>query len=267
MAIDHVVDYGCVPKQTLGTTGILERLKGRSRAESVIRLYRQAGDARPPSEMGFELSRTNAQGEEETRVIVVQSLLDDAADLTPLEGYCADCPANAAGRPFGCMNFIQYPISSAAEVWLLKQLPSPEEPLPWLLLRQTVQEMGYTGQSAAPLRTGGSYFQETGGFARDLGEFAVTTNQLFEMVFMLGHILPAHAGALLLFFNAIPRHGEAEDVTTILDRTLPTDALRAAYPFQQTPDESDDATISEFKQFLYSLWCAWSLNVRLLLDV
>ena len=267
MAIDTIVDLGCVPKQTLGTVGILERLKGRSRAEAVIRLYRKAGDNRPPSEMGFELSRTNAQGNEETQVIVVQAMLDQAADLDPLEGYCAGCPANAAARPFGCMNFIQYPISAAAEVWLLKQLPPPDEPLPWLLLRQTVQEMGYTGQSAAPLRTGGSYFQEPGGFARALGEFAVTTNQLFEMVFMLGPILPAHAGALLLFFNAIPRNGETEDLTTILDRLLPTDALRERYPFQQLADDEDDATISELKQFLYALWHAWSLNVRLLLDV
>src|SRR5690606_32726378 len=150
-----------------------------------------------------------------------------AAELDPLEHYCVGCPANAAGRPFGCMDFIQYPISVAAEIWLLKQMPPPEEPLPWLLLRQTALEMGYTGAPTAPLRATGSYFEETRGFSRDLGEFQMTTNQIFEMMFMLGHILPAHAGALLLFLNAIPRDGEAEDLTIILDRMQPPDVLRA----------------------------------------
>lgn len=267
MAIDYIVDYGCAPKATLGTAGILERLKGRARAETIIRLYRKSGDTRPPSEMGFELSRTNAQGDDETQVIVVQTLLDEAAELDPLASFCAACPANVTGEPFGCMGLVQYPISAASEIWLLKQLPSPEEPLPWLLLRQTLTEMGYTGAAIAPLRTNSTYFQETNGFARDLGEFQATTNQLLEMMFMLGHILPAHAGALLLFFNAIPRNGEADDVTLVLDRLLPTDELRARFPFQFTADESDDATVGEFKQFLYALWHAWSLNVRLLLDV
>jgi hypothetical protein len=127
--------------------------------------------------------------------------------------------------------------------------------------------MGYTGAATAPLRTTGSYFEEPGGFERDLGEFRVTANQLFEMSFMLGHILPAHAGALLLFFNAIPRNGEANDITTILDRMMPPDELRARYPFQHSANADDDATTAELKQWLYALWHAWSLNVRLLLDV
>lgn len=267
MAIDYVVVFGCVPKQTLGTAGILERLKGRARAQTIIGLYRKSGDARPPSEMGFELSRTNAQGEEETQIVIVQSLLDAAAELDPLAHHCVDCPANVTGEPFGCMGLIQYPISAAGEVWLLKQLPSPDEPLPWLLLRQTLTEMGYTGAATAPLRTTGSYFEEPGGFERNLGEFQATANQLFEMTFMLGHILPAHAGALLLFFNAIPRNGEAADITIVLDRMLPPDQLRARFPFQHAPDDADDRTTAELKQWLYALWHAWSLNARVLLDV
>lgn len=267
MAIDHIVDFGCVPKQTLGSAGILERLKGQARAEKIISLYRRSGDMRSPSDMGFELSRTNAQGEEETQVVVVQWLLDAAAELEPLAHHCVGCPANVTGRPFGCMNFIQYPISAEAEIWLLKQMPSPEEPIPWLLLRQTALEMGYTGAPTAPLRATGSYFQETNGFARDLGEFQITTNQLFEMMFLLGDILPAHAGALLLFLNAIPRNDEAQEVTIILDRALPPSELRQRFPFQQMPEDSDDATIREIKQWLYALWHGWSLNARILMDV
>ena len=123
MAIDYVIDYTCVPKQTLTTEGIVERLKARERAGAVIKLFRENGDQRPPSEMGFEFTRTTVEGEEETRVIVVQVMLDLAAQLDPLEQHCAGCPANVSGRPFGCVGAIQYPITAAAERWLLDQLP------------------------------------------------------------------------------------------------------------------------------------------------
>ncbi len=267
MAIDYVVDYACVPKATLGTQGIIDRLKGRARAEAVIRLFRENGDERPPSEMGFELTRSTPQGGEESRVIVVQDILNEATALDPLASYCVGCPANATGEAFGCIHVIQYPLSAAAEAWLLKQLPGPDEPLPWLLLRQTVTEMGYDGVSVEPLRASGIYLQDERGFARGLGEFQVSSNQVFEMLFMLGHIQPAHAGVLLLFFGAIPRDGEATHVSEILNRALPPDALRERYPFRMTADSSDDSTILELKQFFYALYHAWSLNVRLLLDV
>jgi hypothetical protein len=267
MAIDYVVDYTCVPKETLGTQGILERLKGRARAQAVIQLFRKNGDQRPPSEMGFEFTRSTPDGSEETHVIVVQELLDHAAALEPLAHHCIGCPANVRGEAFGCVNFIQYPISAKAEIWLLKQLPMPDEPLPWLLLKQTVEEMGYTGASVEPLRASGVYFVDAKGFSRDLGEIRVTTNQIFEMMFLLGPIQPAHAGVLLMFLNAIPRNEDASHITEILNRALPPDELRARYPFTMRPDEKDDSTIQEFKDFLKALYHAWSLNVLVLLDV
>src|SRR5215204_1403660 len=124
MAIDYVIDYDCEPKRTLTTDGILERIKGRERAAMIIKLFRENGDDRPPSEMGFEFTRRAAEGEEDTQLIVVQHILDEVEDLKPLEPYCRGCPANRAGRPFGCMSFVQYPISGKGEAWLLNQLPS-----------------------------------------------------------------------------------------------------------------------------------------------
>jgi len=265
MAIDFIIDLACVPKEMLGTDGILERLKGRERAESVIRLFRKNGDNRPPSEMGFEITRSTADGGEETRVIVVQELLDAADELIPLARYCDGCPANAAGRPFGCMNRIDYPLSQDGEIWLLKQLPTPDEPLVWLLLRQGIEDFGYDGSSVTPLRSEGKpYFQDTGLLARQMGEFNITTNQVFEMVFTLGHIQPTHAGVLLLFFNAIRRDLDADAVMGI--SKAPADA-RQRYPFLLKPEDGDDHTVRQLKAFFYALYVAWTLDVRLLLDV
>ncbi|HVU13063.1 MAG TPA: hypothetical protein VHD90_17415 [Phototrophicaceae bacterium] len=267
MAIDYIIDYDCVPKQTLTTEGILERLKARARAEEVIRLFRVNGDQRPPSQMGFEFTRSNREGEEENRVIVVQEMLDQAAELDPLEHYCVGCPANRKGEPFGCIDQIEYPISAAAERWLLDQLPGLEQPLIWLLLRQGIQELGYDGASVRPLRASEAYFEERRVAGRDMSEFVMTADQVFEMVFLLGTIQPAHAGVLLLFFNAIPRDLETAQIVQIMNHALSTEEIAQQYPFQMRHLDSDDRTISELKTFFRALYRAWSLNLPLLLDV
>lgn len=265
MAIDYIIDYACVPKQTLGTEGILERLKGRERAQSIIHLFRRNGDNRPPSQMGFELTRTAAGGQEETRVIVVQALLDAADELTPLAQHCEVCPANVSRTPFGCMNPIEYPISRRGELWLLNQLPGPDEPLLWLLLRKGIEDFGYDGSSAKALRgEDQTYFEETGVLARLMGEFHITSNQVFEMTFTVGHIQPSHAGVLLLFFHAIARDLDADGIMTISQ--APDDA-HERFPFLLQPEEGDDRTIRQLKAFLYALYVAWTLNLPLLLDV
>jgi hypothetical protein len=249
----------------LTTEGILERLKGRERAESIIRLFRKNGDNRPPSQMGFELTRSTPDGQEETRVIVVQALLDAADELNPLVHHCDGCPANASRQPFGCINFIEYPISRQGELWLLNQLPGPDEPLVWLLLRKGIEDFGYDGSSGRALRGEDKpYFEETGVLARLMGEFHITTNQVFEMTFTLGHIQPSHAGVLLLFFHAIPRDLDADAIMGISQ--APPDA-HERHPFLLQPQDDDDRTVRQLKAFFYALYVAWTLNVSLLLDV
>ncbi len=265
MAIDYIVDYPCVPKQTLGTEGILERLKGQERARAVIELFRRSGDTRPPTEMGFEFTRAAADGSEESQVIVVQHLLDFAAELRPLEGHCRGCPANRTGAPFGCMGQIKYPLSGQGEAWLLSRLPNVDETLLWMLLRQGIKEFNYDGSTAAPLREANSaVFAEQRASQRALGELVVNSNQVFEMVFLVGHIQPNHAGVLLLFFGAVTRRLEAPEIMAM--GTMPL-AAREQIPFQIGPEPDDDATTAELKEFLYALYLAWQLGVPLLLDV
>lgn len=265
MAIDHIIDYDCVPKQTLGTDGILDRLKSQERAEAIIALFRRNGDQRPPTEMGFELERTAADGSTETQILVVQHLLDSADELKPLEHHCTNCPANRTGRRFGCMGYIQYPISGEAERWLLNQLPMPTEPLVWLLLRQGVRDLRYDGSTVVPLRAASrTHFAEEHIIRHQLGELTMTSDQVFEMTFLLGNIQPNHAGILLLFFGAIRRDLEAADIMNI--GSLPPDE-RAQFNFLIQFSNDDDATTHEIKHFLHALYAAWRLNVPLLLDV
>ena len=265
MAIDHIIDYDCIPKQALTTEGIIERIKAEERAYTIIGLFRKNGDERPPSEMGFEFTRSTPEGSEEVQVIVVQDLLDEAEVLNSLAHHCEGCPANRTGKRFGCMGFVQYPITEEGEQWLIDRLPVPDEPLIWLLLKQGVKEFQYDGASVQPLREADqTYFEAPYGFTRKLGEFEISSNQVFEMIFAVGNILPNHAGILLLLFNAIARD---LDANVIMNISPASENALEEHSFLLESDDSDDRTVAEFKDLLHAMYTAWRLNVRLILDV
>jgi len=92
----------------------------------------------------------------------------------------------------------------------------------------------------------------------------VSANQLFEMVFSVGNILPNHAALLLLFFNAIPRDLEADQIMNITP--APQD-VETKHPFILKIANSDDRTTAEIKGLMEALYIAWKLDVRLILDV
>lgn len=266
MAIDYVIDYGCAPKDMLTTGGILARLKGRAQAQEVIQLYRNAGDERPVSEMGFEFTRNTPDGEEETRTIRLSELLDAAAQLDDVAHYCQGCPANMTGQPFGCFGKVNYPISDHAERWLLLQMPLPADaPLVWSLLGEHLRELNQHNATVQQIRESGTYFESTRNPRRKLGEIAVGGNNVFYLLFMQGHIPPSRAAILLLFFNAMPRNLDAPD---ILKLTPPPADADTRYPFQIMPDKDiDDRSITELKAFFRALYTAWRQNVMLQLDV
>src|SRR5260221_7379594 len=177
MAIDYVIDLPCIPKETLTTPGIMMRLRGRQPANAIQKLYRDHGDTRAPSEMGFDMVRRLPDGTEETQVIVVQDMLNEVADLEPLAHHCTGCPANRTQQPFGCFGYINYPISRAAELWLLKQLPSPDEPLIFLLLSRTMRDFAFKNEQIAAMRDRpGVFFQTAERFAKNLEDAQISTD-------------------------------------------------------------------------------------------
>ena len=272
MAIDFIIEYGCVAKSQLTPEGILERIKEKARAKTVIQWFREAGDERPPSEMGFEFSRSAPEEHANRQLIVVQDLLDHAAVLDAHAHHCEGCPANRSGSPYGCMGFVEYPISGETEAWLLDQLPVPDEPLIWLLLKQGIQRLGYDGSSVRALRQldnhdedgARAYFQFPEAPQRRLGELRVTGDQALEMILGVGdRIIPNHAGILLLFFHAIERDLEAGEIQEIssFDQTI-----RERFTFEMDALSTGHEGIREIIAFFHALYLAWKLDVSLFVD-
>ena len=267
MGIDYLIDFGCEPKQVLTVEGLMGRLKGRDRAEAVIKLYRDHGDYRSPSEMGFEMVRRNADGGEDTEVIVVQDLLDAAAALEPWEASCVGCPANRTRTPFGCIGTINYPLSAAAERGLLDQLPDNEHPLVFMLLQRALQDLGYTGSGVGLLREqAGVFLESEESPERDASGVRVNGNQVFELLFLSGPIYPAHGALLLQFFGGISPDLEADTMMQIAHPPS-LEWIDAQAPFLLRADRTDDLSVADLKRFFSAVYLAYRLGVPVYLDV
>ena len=267
MGIDYLIDYDCAPKQAFSVAELTARLKGRERAERIIRLYRDNGDYRPPSEMGFEFVRRAADGTEETETIIVQDLLDAAAELEPWAEHCRTCPANRLADAFGCMDGIPYPITERAERWLLAQLPDDSHPLPYMLLQKAIREHGYKGETARALRAqAGVFFEAEEAPTRKLHALKVSGDQIFEMLFLSGHIQPAHGSLLLQFFGGISQDLDPDVIMQLADP--PSEAwLDEHVPFLLDVEAGDPPDIVHFKHLFEAMYWAFRLRVTLLLDV
>ncbi len=137
--------------------------------------------------------------------------------------------------------------------------------LPFLLLSQTMQEFGLTGagvQSATMRERPGVFFETGERFARNLEDNQITTDQVFEMLFMVGDIQPPYGAMLLLFFGAIPRDMDAAAMMRLTER-----GVERSLPFTLEDDPDDDESILGLKGFFEALHIAYRLDVSLSLDV
>jgi hypothetical protein len=265
MGVDYIIGYGCVPKEVFTSRGLLERVKAGERARTITEFYQLHGDDRPPEKMGFEMVYRNAEGEQETQLVQLDDLIVKRAELNDYEHHCAGCPANRAGEPFGCIGTVNYPISQQAEVWMLDQLPTPDDPLAFLLLKQG-PELGNTGQRAEGLRDDhpGVFFESATTLIRRFPEMNVTGEQLFELFFLLGDIQPKRAVMILLFMGAITRALEADELMNLTPAT-PDSAEK--YPFLLKHGINDDESTHDLIEFVRALYIGFVLDRDVWLDV
>ena len=267
MAIDSIIELDCQPKRKLSAAGILQRIKEREQARSVIASHRASGDQRPIAEMHFEYSRSTPGSPGDVQLVAVQDALDYANELDSHAHHCQGCRANRGIDAYGCIGFVQYPISARAENWLLERLPVPDEPLVWLLLKQGIQTLGYDGASVRALRQGDesrAYFELETAPRRRLGELRVSGDQALEMILGVGErIIPNHAGILLLFFGVIDRDLEARQIQEISSYAPD---IRQQTPFTLALPPQPDSCIRELALLFHALYVAWKLNVPLHID-
>lgn len=270
MGIDYVIDLPCAPKEALGVDVLVSLVKAKSRAAMVLRLARDGGDHRPPDQLTFTTVLETPEGVEEQQVSV-QQLIDQAAPLDAQRAHCASCPVNGDAEAFGCYRSISYPVREAAEAWLLGRLPEDLDSTAGRFLTRAIADFGWNGAHAAEMRgQGDTIFESDEALAVRWGEpgggddgddddgFQVDTDQVFEMLFHVGPISPAHATMLALFFGVLPHDLDLAVLGS-------DDTCRRALAAATVPREADEA-IEPLAGFLRALAQAAAHDVHVLID-
>jgi hypothetical protein len=258
VSIEHVIDLRCPVKEALGVAELLTLVKASARAEAAIAALRDAGDPRDPSAVSCRVLRHGPGGSEEREVSVAE-LAARARDLAPHARHCVGCPANIVDAPFGCCGAITYPIERSTEMWLMSMLPRVLESTAGALLVRAIDELGYTGGPVRALRErGDAFFESKAPVVCTWGEREVSSDQLLQLLFFTGPLLPSHGFAIALFLGLLPHDLDRE----ALDGANRQDALGWATP----PEGGETQQHEELLRWLGAVVRAASLDVPLLVD-
>jgi hypothetical protein len=207
MGIDYVVAKDCAAKEALGVEGIISLVKARSRAEAIIEMAREKGDTSPPSKISFVVALMR-NGKVTQENVTAQSLLDQAAELDEHKSGCAACPANRGSEAgFGCYNSIPYPLAVDTEQMMLDMLPDDlsSSSAAGYLFAQALKDFAWSGEKTAAMRKqGDTFFVSRAALKRTWpGGVTVTSDQVFHMLFHVGHIGTEHALMVCMFYGLV----------------------------------------------------------------
>jgi hypothetical protein len=262
MAIDYVLGVGCEPQKRLGVERLVELNRTRILARSALAHMRSDGDERDPKEIEIQLTVRQPAGDS-ARGVTLQDLLDESGPLDVVTPFCEQCPAKL-GRELACHRRIRYPIPERVEIWLMSRLPQTLASTAGAMLVRALGELGWTGEPAATLRASGTtYFESRVAHgvrweAADGSATEMSSDQLFQMMFMVGPLAPTHCLMLALFTGVIPHDTSVHDLKDAQGREH---ALAGAH---LAPDADPD--IEQFAAFLRCVALAARLDVPVLID-
>jgi hypothetical protein len=261
MAIDYLLGVGCEPQERLGVERLMSMNRTRILARSALAHMRQDGDQRAPKDIEIQLTMRTTTGDS-GRGVTLQDLLDESDPLDVVAKSCHSCPAELP-REFACHRRIRYPIPERVEAWLMARLPENLGCTAGALLVRGLGDLGWDGAAAARLRAAGdTYFESRTAlgvrWASPDGTIEISSDQLFQMMFMVGHIIPTHALMLALFLGVIPHDTSLHDLKDEAGR-------RRVLATAHVPTQAD-ADIEQLAAFLRTLAVAARLDVPILVD-
>ncbi len=277
MGADLIVDLSCDAKLTLGdgdqlrgTITIMRMRKSRSQAMAVAAQLQASGAALDQARVTIVVQ--TPEGREERQVSVAE-LLSHSAPLQDHADACPTCPANATNQPYGCLGHLPYPITPAAEAWLIDRVQPPGS-LGHALVCRMLEDFGYSGEHFATWRERGLLTApEPQRLVLRDGEppLTISTDQIFHALFAVGDRLdPTHCALVLLWLGALAIDGAvgatADPTPLITMRELDTVELRQARSALVVGPSSDDHGVAAMQLTLGMLWFAWVNDVSLLVD-
>ena len=261
MAIDYLLGVGCEPHKKLGVERLVNLHRTRVLARSALAHMREDGDARPPSEIEIQLTMRTTDGDK-ARGVTLEDLMNEARPLDELAPYCERCPAELP-REFACHRRIRYPIPERVEAWLMARLPEKLGCTAGALLVRGLGEFGWDGAPAAKLRAAGTTFFESRvaygvRWESPDGNIEISSDQLFQMMFLVGNLAPTHCLMLALFTGVIPHDTSLHDLKDGPGRERVLALANVA--------TEADPDIEQLAAFLRALGTAARLELPILVD-
>lgn len=216
MGVDYVQDRQCRVKEALGVETLVQLLKSRAQAASLVRQAEEKGTDPAGATVKRVVRYPGGPVEED---VPLADLLAAGETLAPYEPVCEACTANFQQAPFGCCGYLSYPISEAEEQWIMTRLPASPRSVAGIYLRNVLRELEIDGRPVAQMRET-PFFERAAPVVRtwDGGSepLAVSSNQLFQFLFFAGPIDPVHAVFACLFLGLIPHEIPPADLQAIL---------------------------------------------------
>jgi len=266
MPIRHYIDIDCPPRAAIGGEELVALLARWERAESIRAKFSEQYGTADESKMRFREKVTNAEGEVEKRELSVADLREECAALEEHAHHCRACPASLSGAPYSCTAAESFPISGAAEAWLVGQLP-PAGSRALELFLDAALEHGY-GENPRLIGWRQAGFLESPEPTKaDRAGLEVTSAQVIEELFLVGDLMPQHLLGVMLHLGAMrASDGRTGDELLALIENVDAAASAEEAPtidFGIGPDPADDESTRELKQFLFAGFRAFSLQAPL----
>jgi len=261
MAIDYVLGVRCEPQQRVGVERLVAMNRTRILARSMLAHMREDGDARAPQDIEIQLTTRKPDGDS-ARGVTLADLMAEAAPLDEVTPYCEKCPAGLT-RELACHRRIRYPIPERVEAWLMARLPTSLDCTAGAMLVRALGELGWDGAPTAKLRASGTTFFESRAaygvrWTGEAGPIEMTSDQLFQMMFLVGHLAPTHCLMLALFLDVIPH---ATPLGELKDDSGRTRALAATHVTTEA-----DPDIEQLAAFLRALATAARFDIPIYVD-
>ncbi len=279
MAIDYILTHQCPVKQELDEQAIIHLVKSKSRAEALLQRFMDQGMRREEAmNAKFGISTVKPSGESGVETVTVGSLFKQAELLDDHRDVCSGCPASG-GRPFGCYDSINYPISEAAEEWIARMAAKAiSAGMPNSILVQFILDQNVTGEPFAKMRSSENTKYLEAEFPIEVEvetdentPLLIDTNQLLEMFFAVGEMGDVHQQFLLFFTGGLTIQDQAPDMSKSGIEYQVAELRNAEGPtrfwvFRMTDQLNDDRSIRQIKAFFRSVFLAQCSQSTILLD-
>lgn len=249
MAIDYAIQLPCAVRREMPEAKLLAMVKYKARADFAIEQFTQAAPRMELARMVNECTVTalvrTPEGVAREMPVTIAQMLSMVAPLEELKSACVGCPANVAGRSFGCIGAINYPVTREAEEWLVARLPADAKDPGLSLLFKFLSDLHIDGAPVEANRARKDMFESQAPAVRTWGGWIgkkkkISSSQILHMLAFGGPVGPQQG--------------------TLYTRLLNLGSIQAGRP--STPDDME-----QFNTFMRAVVAAGKLDANMQVDV